>query len=118
MWPFITIFILTAVVTFMPSQILENVIGHNFDGSFTSRLGICNGCLKMIKLKPLTAWGLTGITYHGTYFMKGYYYETLYHGHNIRITIMTFLGIVGLFIYAYMMINLFRKFKDTSCTKL
>ena len=58
MWPFITIFILTAVVTFMPSQILENVIGH-----------------------------------------------------NIWITIMTSLGIVGMFIYTYMKINLFRNLK-------
>ncbi|MBZ9632918.1 O-antigen ligase family protein [Clostridium sp. FP1] len=110
-WLFITIFILTAVVTFMPSQILENVIGHNLDGSFTSRFGIWNGCLKMIKLKPIIGWGLMGITDHGAYFMKGYYYATLYHGHNIYITIMTSLGIVGLSIYAYIKINLFRNLK-------
>jgi len=111
MWPFIIIFILTTIVTFMPPQILENVIGHNFDGSFTSRLGIWNGCLKMIKLKPITGWGLMGITDHGAYFMKDYYYATLYHGHNIWITIMTSLGSVGLFIYAYMKIDLFRNLK-------
>ncbi|MBU3143197.1 O-antigen ligase [Clostridium sp. CF012] len=110
-WLFITIFILTAGVTFMPSQILENVIGHNFDSSFTSRLGIWKGCLKMIKLKPIIGWGLMGITDHGAYFMKGYYYATLFHGHNIYITIMTSLGIVGLIIYAYMKINLFRNLK-------
>lgn len=110
-WVFITIFILTAIVTFMPSQILENVIGHNFDGSFASRLGIWNGCLKMIKIKPIIGWGLMGITEHGEQFMKGYYYATLFHGHNIWITIMTSLGIVGLSIYAYMKINLFRNLK-------
>ena len=65
----------------------------------------------MIKLKPITGWGLMGITDHGAYFMKGYYYATLYHGHNIWITIMTSLGTVGLFIYAYMKINLFRDLK-------
>ena len=43
--------------------------------------------------------------------MKGYYYATLYHGHNIWITIMTTLGVVGLFIYTYMKINLFRDLK-------
>lgn len=111
MWMVITIFILTIIVTFMPSQILEKVIGHNFGGSFTSRLGIWNGCLKMIKLKPVTGWGLMGITDHGATFMKGYYYATLYHGHNIWITIMTSLGTVGLLIYAYMKINLFRDLK-------
>jgi putative inorganic carbon (HCO3(-)) transporter len=110
-WLFITIFILTAAVTFMPSQIIENVIGHNFGGSFTSRLGIWNGCLKMIKLKPITGWGLMGITDHGAYFMKEYYYATMYHGHNIWITILTSLGTVGLLIYAYMKINLFRNLK-------
>ena len=111
MWLFITIFILTAVVTFMPSQILKNVMAHDFDSSFTSRFGIWNGCLKMIKLKPFTGWGLMGITDHGAEFMKGYYYATLYHGHNIWITFMTTLGAVGLFIYAYMKINIFRNLK-------
>ena len=110
-WMFITIFILTAVITFMPSQILKNVAEHDFNSSFTSRFGIWNGCLKMIKLKPFTGWGLMGITEHGATFMKGYYYATLYHGHNIWITIITTLGAVGLFIYAYMKINLFRNLK-------
>ena len=111
MWLFITIFVLTIVFTFMPSQILKNLIGHDFGGSFNSRLKIWSGCLEMIKLKPITGWGLMGITDHGAYFMKSYYYATLYHGHNIWITIMTSLGTVGLFIYAYMKINLFRDLK-------
>jgi putative inorganic carbon (HCO3(-)) transporter len=110
-WLFIAIFILTAVITFMPSQMLESIIGHNLDGSFTSRLGIWNGCLKMIKLKPFIGWGIMGITEHGAEFMEGYYYATLYHGHNIWLTIMTTLGTVGLSIYAYMKINLFRNLK-------
>ncbi len=62
----------------------------------------------MIQIKPITGWGLMGITEHGADFMKGYYYATLYHGHNIWITITTTLGVVGLFIYTYMKINLFR----------
>ena len=111
MWLFITIFIITAVVTFMPSQISRNIIGHDCDSSFSSRLGIWSGCLKMIKLKPFTGWGLMGIQVHGAEFMKGCYYATMYHGHNIWITFMTTLGAVGLFIYAYMKINLFRNLK-------
>jgi putative inorganic carbon (HCO3(-)) transporter len=110
-WLFVTIFILTAVITFMPSQILENMIGHNFESSFSSRFEIWNGCLKMIKLKPIIGWGLMGISDHGAGFMKGYYYATMYHGHNIWITIMTSLGAVGLFIYGYIKINLFRNLK-------
>ena len=110
-WIFIVIFILTATVTFMPSQIVKNISGHDFGDSFISRIGIWDGCLKMIKLKPIAGWGLMGITEHGASFMKGYYYATLYHGHNIWITFMTTLGAVGLFIYAYMKINLFRNLK-------
>jgi len=110
-WIFISVFIFTALVAFLPSQILKNVTGHNFDDSFISRLGIWKGCLKMIKLKPFTGWGLMGITEHGANFMKGYYYATLYHGHNIWITITTTLGIGGLLIYSYLKINLFRDLK-------
>ena len=110
-WIFITVFIFTALVAFIPSQTLKSVTGHNFDDSFISRLGIWRGCLKMIKLKPFTGWGLMGITEHGAGFMKGYYYATLYHGHNIWITIMTTLGAGGLFIYAYLKINLFQNLK-------
>lgn len=110
-WLFIVIFILTAIVTFMPLQVLKNITGHGFDGSFISRLGIWKGCLKMIEIKPFTGWGLTGIIDHGADYMKGYYYATLYHGHDIWITIMTTLGVVGLSIYAYMKINLFKNLK-------
>jgi len=111
MWLFVTIFILTAAVTFMPSQILQNVTGHNFDDSFNSRIGIWNGCLKMIKIKPLMGWGLMGISEHGKQFMKGYYYATMYHGHNIWITFMTTLGVVGVSIYLYLKVNLFRNLR-------
>lgn len=111
MWLVVTIFIITAVVIFMPSQILKNATGHDFNESFISRIGIWKGCLKMIKIKPFTGWGLMGITDQGANFMKGYYYATLYHGHNIWITIITTLGAVGLSIYAYMKVNLFRDLK-------
>ncbi|MEI7884453.1 MAG: O-antigen ligase family protein [Clostridia bacterium] len=110
-WLFVSIFILTALVTFSPSQLLENLTGHNFDSSLDSRLGIWNGCLQMIKLKPVTGWGLTGITEHGASFMHDFYYATLYHGHNIWLTILTSLGIVGLCIYAYMKVNLFKNLR-------
>ena len=111
MWLFITIFIITVVVTFMPSEISKNITAHGFDDSFISRVGIWKGCLKMIRIKPFTGWGLMGITEHGADFMKGYFYATLYHGHNIWITIMTTLGGVGLLIYAYLKINLFKNLK-------
>ena len=111
MWLFITIFIITAAITFMPAQILKNITGHNFDDSFNSRIGIWNGCLKMIKTKPIMGWGLMGISEHGARFMKGYYYATMYHGHNIWITFMTTLGAVGISIYFYLKINLFRNLK-------
>ncbi|MBZ9686559.1 O-antigen ligase family protein [Clostridium estertheticum] len=111
MWLVITIFIFTAILTFAPSDILKYVTAHDLESSFSSRYGIWNGCLKMIKAKPFIGWGITGINDHGASFMKGYYYATLYHGHNIWITIMTTLGAVGILIYGYMKINLFRNLK-------
>ena len=107
MWLIITIFILTAIVAYVLSQILKDVTDHNLD---VSRFEIWIGCFKMIKLKPFTGWGLMGITEHGAQFIKGYY-PTLYHSHNILITFMTTLGAVGLSIYIYMKINLFRNLK-------
>jgi putative inorganic carbon (HCO3(-)) transporter len=111
MWLLITIFVFTAILTFVPSNILKYLTAHDFESSFSSRLGIWNGCLKMIKARPITGWGITGIYEHGANFMKGYFYATLYHGHNIWITIMTTLGAVGILIYGYMKINLFKNLK-------
>jgi len=108
----IAIFIFTALLIFAPSDILKYVTAHDLDSSFSSRLGIWNGCLKMISSKPFTGWGITGIYDHGATFMKGFYYATLYHGHNIWITIMTTLGTIGLLIYFYLKINLFRSLKE------
>jgi len=99
------------VVTFVPAQILKYVTAHDFDSSFNSRFGIWSGCLKMIKIKPITGWGLMGIVEHGANFMKGYYYATMYHGHNIWITFMTTLGAVGILIYTYMKISIFKDLK-------
>lgn len=111
MWLVITIFIFTVIVTFAPSQFLKAITGHDFESSFNSRFGIWKGCIKMIAYKPFTGWGLTGISDHGANFMKGYYYATLYHGHNIWITITTTLGTIGLLIYTYIKINLFKNLK-------
>ena len=111
MWMVISIFILIVAIIFVPLQIFKTIATHDIDGSFNSRFGIWSGCLKMIKLKPFTGWGIMGISNHGASFMKGYYYATLYHGHNIWIALSTALGTVGLFIYMYMKINLYRNLK-------
>ena len=110
MWMVLIIFTFTVLVTFLPAHILK--VGHNFEGSFNSRFQIWNGCIEMIKIKPFTGWGLMGIKEHGEDFMKSYYYATLFHGHNIWITFMTTLGIIGLGIYTFMKISLFKNLKD------
>ena len=117
MWLVLTIFVFTTVFTFAPSQILKDITGHDFESSFASRSGIWSGCIQMIKIKPFTGWGLMGITDHGAEFMKGSYYATVYHGHNIWLTFMTTIGAVGLLIYSYMKINLFRNLKMLYTTK-
>jgi len=110
MWMVLIIFTFTVLVTFLPAHILK--VGHNFESSFNSRFQIWNGCIEMIKIKPFTGWGLMGIKEHGGDFMKSYYYATLFHGHNIWITFMTTLGIVGLVIYTFMKISIFKNLKD------
>lgn len=85
---------------------------HEVDTSVNNRLGIWIGAMKMIEDKPVTGWGLmTFLSPHTEYIGGDYYYDTMYHAHNIWITFTTTLGSVGLLIYLYMKFNLFKDLK-------
>lgn len=90
---------------------LDNLTEHDIDDSFNSRFGIWIGCLKMIKIKPITGWGLLGLLNPEPQFFNNYYYKTMFHGHNIWITFFTTLGIIGLGIYLYMKLNLYKNIR-------
>ena len=107
------VFLVGITFSFLSNQAinLDNLTGHDIDDSFASRFGIWIGCLKMIKIKPITGWGLMGLLNPEPQFFNDYYYKTMFHGHNIWITFLTTLGIVGLGIYLYMKFNLYKNLK-------
>lgn len=84
---------------------------HEVDDSVNSRLGIWLGAMKMIEDKPVAGWGLMAFLNPHTEYLGEYYYDTLYHAHNIWITFTATLGSVGLIIYLYMKFNLFKDLK-------
>lgn len=96
------------ILTFMPSQAsnLSNITGHQLDRSIVTRDMIWDGCLDMIKLKPIKGWGIMGILESGGEFIS--YDGLVYHGHNIWINFLTTLGVVGLSIYMYMKFYLYK----------
>lgn len=109
----ILIFIIVAAVFFiLPKfvseiQTIQDSLSHDVGSSIDSRETIWLGCLNMFKIKPITGWGLLGI-----YFSEGFiHYSREPHAHNIWITLMTTLGIVGLGIYIYMKLYLYRGIK-------
>jgi putative inorganic carbon (HCO3(-)) transporter len=111
MWYPIALFGILALISFIPSDILNinDIMGHEINSSFQSRDAIWDGCIKMFKLKPLAGWGLMGIYNQGLNYIL---YDTkIFHGHNIWITLLTTLGIVGLSIYLYMKFNLYMNIK-------
>ncbi|MDF2671868.1 MAG: hypothetical protein K0R09_133 [Clostridiales bacterium] len=103
---FITIPII--ILTFMPPQAsnIKNITGHLLDRSIVTRDMIWDGCLDMIKMKPIKGWGLFGILESGANFIS--YDGLVYHAHNTWINFIATLGIVGLSIYMYMKFYLFK----------
>lgn len=96
------------ILTFMPSQSsnLSHITGHQLNRSIATRDMIWDGCLEMIKLKPIKGWGILGILESGGKFIS--YDGPVYHGHNIWINFLTTLGIVGLSIYMYLKFHLYK----------
>jgi O-antigen ligase len=101
------------ILTFMPSApqsgSIAGITGHKLSRSIVTRDMIWDGCLKMIKLKPLTGWGLLGVWEQGSRFIM--YDGKVIHSHNIWISFLTFLGPIGLSIYLYMKLYLFKSIK-------
>lgn len=107
----ILLFTFIAILLFIFPQtfVTSNLNKHELSVSSISRFAIWEGCFKMMKLKPLTGWGLIGIYEHGINFIN--YHKSVTHGHNIWITLMTTLGVFGTSIYLYMKIYLYKSIK-------
>jgi putative inorganic carbon (hco3(-)) transporter len=104
----ILFFAVVAIIAFLPFQILslDKLMGHDFSNSYSSRYQIWVGCIKMIKLKPITGWGLMGIYNFGFKYID--FHAKVYHAQNLWISIITTLGVVGFLIYLYMKIYLYK----------
>ncbi|AWZ47522.1 hypothetical protein C3495_01090 [Clostridiaceae bacterium 14S0207] len=110
-WIFVVLLLVITVITFLPIPILNKIIAHNVDRSFSSRVDIWKGCLNMFKDKPLTGWGVMAVWDHGADYIRGYN-KFLFHAHNIWLTFMSTLGIVGIGIYGFMKLSLFKGLKN------
>ncbi len=83
--------------------------------SFNSRYRIWIGAISMILKKPITGWGMLGMMQQGSNFvfsddpsLHNKIIDFLIHPHNLWLTFLVALGIVGLLIYLYIKINLYK----------
>ncbi len=121
------IILVVVIIGFMPDKvpnISEDIVGHNIDRSVSLREEIWRGSLMMSKEKPLTGWGLMGTIEYGKPYFK--YSGVVNHSHNIWLSLLTSLGVVGLSIYLFMRVYVYKNMvkllskenKNSSCVQL
>lgn len=83
--------------------------------SFNSRYRIWIGAISMILKKPITGWGMLGMMQQGSNFvysddpsLHNKIINFLIHPHNLWLTFLVALGVVGLLIYLYIKFNLYK----------
>lgn len=83
--------------------------------SFNSRYHIWIGSINMILKKPITGWGILGMMQYGSNFvysnepsLHNKIIVFLIHPHNLWLTFLVTLGVVGFLIYLYIKFNLYK----------
>ena len=83
--------------------------------SFNSRYRIWIGAINMVLKKPITGWGMLGLMQHGSNFvysdepnLHNKIITFLIHPHNLWLTFLVTLGVIGLLIYLYIKFNLYK----------
>ena len=83
--------------------------------SFNSRYRIWIGAINMVLKKPITGWGMLGMMQHGSNFvysdepnLHNKIITFLIHPHNLWLTFLVTLGVIGLLIYLYIKFNLYK----------
>lgn len=101
-------FLLLGLVALMLHQPEWFPRGEILFSSIRDRQEIWLSTFEMFQKKPVTGWGLLGI-----YFADRTVYDYLrvYHAHNILLTLATTLGVVGLFVFFYMMWSLLQEIR-------
>lgn len=103
-----TIFSLIALVVFAESNIISDyIMAHPFEDSLSPRVKIWKDAFLMINEKPLFGWGLLATIELGEAILPNYNMPTI-HVHNLWLTLITTMGVIGLSIYLYMKIRLFK----------
>lgn len=111
----IVISIIVIAFMFIQNKITNTTPIGEIVTSFNSRYCIWIGAIKMILLKPIIGWGMIGMMEKGSNFvfssdpnLHNKIITFLIHPHNLWLAFLVGLGIVGLIIYLYIKLNLYR----------
>lgn len=99
--------IFTASIFAESDLILNYILAHPFKDSLNPRIKIWTDSISLIKSKPITGWGLLASYELGPQILTTYKKSSI-HAHNLWLAIFSSLGIVGLMIYLYMKVKLFK----------
>ena len=104
----LSILSVTLIIFILKNKSFTQGIFNEINISFSSRYDIWVGSIKMILQKPLMGWGTLATLEHG----KEFFYNNgnSIHSHNIYLTFLVSTGIIGLGMYLYVKINLFKDF--------
>jgi O-antigen ligase len=114
----VTIFVTVTLLMIVPSNwfpsmsVINNAnssMTHAVQSSITGRSQLWQSAINMFKLKPVTGWGLLGVYFADSSLYL--YHARMTHLHNIWLTLIAMLGIVGLGIYLYMKFYLFESLR-------
>ena len=111
----ITVAVITLLFISVQNKVANTTPIGEFVTSFNSRYCIWIGAMNMIFKKPITGWGMLGMMQSGSNFvysndpsLHNKIITFLIHPHNLWLTFLVALGIVGLLIYLYIKINLYK----------
>ncbi len=104
----VSIFTIISMFLILQSKGNTQAVFTEINNSFSSRYDIWIGSLKMISQKPLMGWGVLATLEHGNEFF--YHNGNSIHSHNIYLTFFVSTGIIGLCMYLYIKVKLFKDF--------
>ena len=102
----LSIFTIISMFLILESKGDSKAVFNELRISFSSRYDIWTGSLKMIAQKPLTGWGTLATLEHG----KEFFYNNgnSIHSHNIYLTFWVSTGLIGLCMYLYIKLKMFK----------
>ena len=111
----ITVSILAILFMTVQNKVAKTTPIGEIVTSFNSRVGIWKGAIQMFLVQPILGWGLLGTFEHGSNFifkddptLQNKIISFLIHPHNLWLAFLVGVGVVGLGIYLYVKLNLYR----------